>query len=304
MQKARTKTTLLDGTNYLAGTGAWPNTLDNRACRWGGNWWLPMGIGQSTTPYMNLPSMSITRFKNTNDSAIAKDWIKNLYTTADYFMGCNPLNMTMISGIGEKNIPQFFHMDSWYCNNGNNTNTKKGFVSYGSLRDASTDLGGAGGYPAPYKYYYGANKSYPLPQDRPGHERFMPSRTAPIGNENTIHQTCISAIMTYGTLFAITPKKIFGPLQITPKDSITKDSVVVQKPTKGIYPNPSQSYFQIQLDRKIKSINVYTANGVLCKSFEAATNNQYNIETLPAGNYIVEVESSFGVKENFKLQKR
>jgi endoglucanase len=302
--KARIKSTLIDGSDFLAGSNAWPSTINNRACRWGGNWWLPMGIGQSTTPYLNLPAICVTQFKNTADSNYVKDWIKNMYTTADYFMGCNPLNMTMISGLGEKTIPQIFHMDSWYCNNGNNINTKKGFVSYGTLRDASTDLGGAGGYPAPYKYYYGIDKSYPLPADRPGHERFMASRTAPIGNENTIHQTCISAIMTYGTLYALTPKVQLLPLFIPAKDSIVIVKNNTDKMVNGIYPNPANEYFSVQLDEKIQMIRLYNAGGLLCKTFEEDANNKYNIESIAIGNYIVEVETIHGRLEKFKLQKR
>jgi endoglucanase len=301
--KSRIKNILIEGTDFLLGSNAFPGTLQSRACRWGGNWWLPMGIGQGTTPYLNVASLSIPNLRNTSDSNQVKDWIKNMHTTADYFMGCNPINMTMISGIGEKSIHQMFHMDSWYCNSGNDVNVKKGFVSYGPLGFEGADLGGWGGYPAPYRYYYGLNKSYPLPPDRPGHERFMPSRTAPLGNENTIHQTCINAIMTYGTLFALSTKALNVPLEL--ENPIVQP--ILQTDGGGgtlkIYPNPTSEFFSIQLLDNTSTINLFSMNGSLLKSFKINKDNKYSVMDLCNGIYTIEVITYQGNKYHGLLRK-
>ena len=53
--------------------------------------------------------------ENTTKSNLWKSYI---YTTADYMLGTNPLNMTMITGLGERYPEQIFHMDMWYLNPG------------------------------------------------------------------------------------------------------------------------------------------------------------------------------------------
>jgi endoglucanase len=222
--KARVYNLLESGGNYLLNPSTFPQTLQNRATRWGGAWYLPMGIGHSTSPYLNL---GITAHKAVlaNNPTDGAEWLKYMYTTADYFLGTNPLNTTMVSNIGDKNVKQFFFMDAFYSspNSRSGALPKKGFVPYGTMENCNADLNGCQGYYGPYKYYYGANKLYPVDALRPGHERFIPSRTSPIGNENTIHQTAISSIMTYGYLYSLTGSGIATGLTnaVDPSDTNT-----------------------------------------------------------------------------------
>jgi endoglucanase len=289
--KQRIHNILVDGSEYIAGSNAWPFVVQNRACRWGGNWWLPMGIGQGTTPYLSIAALATPQILPLADSAYAKDWFTNMSTTADYFMGCNPLNMCMVSGLSEKSVQQMFHMDSWYCNSGNNTFVKKGWVSYGAMRDAGEDLGGWGGYPAPYKYYYGLNKANPLPEDRPGHERFMPSRTAPLANENTIHQTAIHSILTYGTLFALSAEAALSPLQMQwpGTDTIAKNTT--SEPL-IIYPNPADDYVIIKCDKDIYTIQIFDACHKLVAKYKVNADERYDVAELCSGVYLVRIENA------------
>ncbi len=284
--KTRIYNTLKTGTDFLLGSFAFPSTLQNRACRWGGNWWLPMGIGQGTSPYLNFATITTPLFLPTADSVQAKDWLKNMFTTADYFLGTNPLNMTMISGIGEKNIHQIFHMDSWYCNNGNNTNMKKGFISYGAMKFEGDDLGGFGGFPGPYKYYYGLNKSYPSPSNRPGHERFMPSRTSPLANENTIHQTCINGIMTYGFLHTINVTN--NPLITTiPLTNTSENSSGLL-----VFPNPSNTVIKFKYDQKINTASIYSIDGKNVKKYLVDATQTIDVKDLAEGIYAIKCETA------------
>ncbi len=294
--KTRVHAILKSSTNFLLGSNNFPGTMQMRACRWGGNYWLPMGIGQGTTPYVQLGAITIPLFMNSSDSSFAKDWLKNMYTTADYFLGTNPLNMTMISGLGEKNIHQVFHMDSWYCNNGNNTNIKKGFVSYGAMRDQGADLGGYGGFPAPYQYYYGVNKSYPSIQTRPGHERFMPSRTSPLANENTIHQTCISAAMTYGCLMANSKGGNAIVLEIDKAQS--KNSLSNEM---TLFPNPNKGNFTIQSKTKVQDYIVYDFQGKKVIEKKVNAEKEIQVSGLSEGIYFMKITDVFGKKHNKKF---
>jgi len=92
------------------------DNIDNRASRWGGNHYFPMIVGHATTPYVFEGIMGYAMLKNSNPSKAAQYW-QNLHTTADYFLGTNPLNMTWITGLGEKNPKQVFHLDSWFSSN-------------------------------------------------------------------------------------------------------------------------------------------------------------------------------------------
>ena len=37
--------------DFILNPSVFPNVTANRAMRWGGNWWQPMGIGQKLDPY-------------------------------------------------------------------------------------------------------------------------------------------------------------------------------------------------------------------------------------------------------------
>jgi endoglucanase len=209
-----------ESTDFIVGD----NGTNLRACRWGGTPWQNLGIGQGTTPYIQLAPLAHMLFKQ-SDPSRAANWLQNMFTTADYFLGSNSLNMTYISGLGEKNPEQFFHIDAFFCSNSfTGPIRKKGIIPYGAMADCFADLGSCFGYPGPYQYYYGLRngKAYPMGNDdvsngsslpaRPAHERYMPSRTSPLANEFTVHQTGIAGPVVYGFLWAASSGNVVLPV--------------------------------------------------------------------------------------------
>ena len=75
----------------IATADLFASTSAIRACRFGGDYYMPMLIGQSTTPLVFEVIMGYHLCKNSNP-AKASDYLSCLYTTSDYFLGCNPLN--------------------------------------------------------------------------------------------------------------------------------------------------------------------------------------------------------------------
>jgi hypothetical protein len=59
-----------------------------------------------------------------------------------------------------------------------------------------------------------------------------------------------------------------------------------------LYPNPTQSAFEIQTDVSIEKVEVYSLQGQLVKSFEAQ--NRYDITDLSKGMYLVKVNTAEG----------
>ena len=77
----------------LATADAIVGTASKRALRWGGDWHMPMLVGQQTTPLV-LQAVAGFVLTKDNDSAKVEKYLAALYTTCDYFLGCNALNMT------------------------------------------------------------------------------------------------------------------------------------------------------------------------------------------------------------------
>lgn len=167
--------------------------VDRRACRWAGNFWQPMNTGQSTTPHAAAGVMGYTLLQ-TADATRAANYLKYTYTTADYFLGTNPLNTTWITGLGERHPNEIFHMDSWYSGTGQ---TRKGVVPYGPWqRDVSL------GPPGPWNNTWPYSTLSPAIASWPGHEQWYDQRSSPLSAEFTVWQTNTLAAFTYGFLWA------------------------------------------------------------------------------------------------------
>ena len=76
-----------------------------RALRWGGNWYMPMLVGQQTTPLVLQVAVGHALSKR-SDPEQAEHYLAALYTTCDYFLGCNALNMTWATGLGPRHPPR------------------------------------------------------------------------------------------------------------------------------------------------------------------------------------------------------
>ncbi len=75
------------------------STSSTRACRFGGDYYMPMLVGQSTTPLVFEVIMGYNVVQQ-SDPTKASEYLSCLYTTSDYFLGCNSLNTTWITGLG------------------------------------------------------------------------------------------------------------------------------------------------------------------------------------------------------------
>ncbi len=170
------------------------STSSIRACRFGGDYYMPMLVGQPTTPLVFEVIMGY-RLLQDSDPNKAREYLSCLYTTCDYFLGCNALNTTWITGLGLRHPSRIFHMDSWY--NGK-VEMAPGITPYGPWRVESWATGqGAWDLKWPYKSIYPASIS-----QWPGHERWFNNYTCPLNAEFTIHQNTVLNAATFGFLCA------------------------------------------------------------------------------------------------------
>ncbi len=161
-----------------------------RALRWGGDWGFPMLIGQQTTPWV-LEIAVARALTKVSDPAKSKMYEADLYTTCDYFLGTNALNMTWSTGLGPRHPNMVFHMDSWYLGDGS---PHPGTVPYGPWRKEK-DQG-----PGPWDHDWVNKTVYPKIDLWPGNERWFDDRCAPLLSEYTIHQNIAPSAAIFGIL--------------------------------------------------------------------------------------------------------
>jgi endoglucanase len=171
------------------------NTLSKRSLRWGGNYWMPMLVGQQTTPWMLEAAVGWALTKKT-DPQKAAQYLAACYTTCDYFLGGNSLNMTWVTGLGPRHPNHVFHMDAWYNGKGE---FHPGIIPYGPWRK-QTDLGAG-----PWDQDWPNQTLYPSIDEWPGNERWYDNRCAPMTGEFTIHQNLAPAAAVFGFLCAPGP---------------------------------------------------------------------------------------------------
>jgi endoglucanase len=193
MQKDLMKTAL--GTANFRGMDA----ASIRGLRWGGIYDMPMLVGQGTTPWM---FETIMAYAITGD----KEYADVVHTTADYFLGSNPLHTTWMTGVGPRPALGGFHLDSRYMPGVDNWMVYPGFVPYGPwsmnydynpftwVIDGVEMDGGAG----PWNKDWANFSMYPPMAGWPGHERYNNNIHAPMSTENTVHQQSVYLAIAYG----------------------------------------------------------------------------------------------------------
>ncbi len=174
------------------------DNVNDRACRWGNLWYFPMLVGQGSTPMMfeNILAYSIT------DDALYRNTI---HTTADYFLGSNPLHTTWITGVGPRGLHAVFHLDSRHITE--NWATYPGQIPYGPWSEEygyddrytweidGVDIEGGHG---PWHFAWFNFTTYPVAATWPGHERLTYNIHSPIAMEFTIHQNSVHGGLVYG----------------------------------------------------------------------------------------------------------
>jgi len=165
-------------------------TSELRALRWGGDFYMPMLVGQQTTPWILDGIIGYTLTKR-SDPGKARAYRGAVVTTCDYFLGTNALNQTWVTGLGARHVLGIFHMDAWY--NGKPT-LHPGLIPYGPWQKQKDQ--GQGPWDSDW-----ANKTvHPGIDQWPGNERWFDNRNCPLNAEFTIHQNICYAAATYGWL--------------------------------------------------------------------------------------------------------
>ena len=126
-----------------------------------------------------------------SDPARARRYLATLETTCDYFLGCNALNMTWVTGLGPRHPVEVFHMDAWYNGKGR---PHPGIIPYGPWRK-DHDVG-QGPWDAAWAY----KTLYPPIDAWPGNERWFENRCSPLNSEFTIHQNTAPTAALFGVL--------------------------------------------------------------------------------------------------------
>lgn len=169
---------------------------DKRACRWGGDYYMPMLVGQATTPWV---FECMIAYGLTGESG----YLDVVHTTADYFLGTNPLHTTWATRLGPRPPEAGFHLDSRY---NNNWVVYPGFIPYGAWSMAfgytpyTWTIDGVlyeGGH-GPWNKDWANFSQYPFMEQWPGHERWNSNIHAPLSTENTVHQNAVYGMLTYG----------------------------------------------------------------------------------------------------------
>lgn len=166
------------------------DTADRRALRYGGNFNMPMLIGQQTTPWMTETAIAMALARR-DDPARATRYLRTMRTSADFYLGNNALNQTWITGVGPRFPGQIFHMDAWYNGKGR---FHEGLIPYSPWRKVN-DVG-----QGPWDSDWANKTLYPGIDAWPGGERWWNNRCSPLASEFTVHQNLGPAAAFFGLL--------------------------------------------------------------------------------------------------------
>lgn len=224
-------TVLQDALVEVARSAAEKNGLEaagKRACRWGGDFWMPMLVGQGTTPWV---FECIVAFGLTGESR----YLDVVHTTADYFLGTNPLHTTWATRLGPRPAEAGFHLDSRY---NNNWVVYPGFIPYGPWSMAfgytpyTWTIDGVlyeGGH-GPWNKDWANFSQYPFMEQWPGHERWNSNIHAPMSSENTVHQNSVYGMLTYGFANSRRNLNAAAPKPVT-EISLNATALILDRPT-------------------------------------------------------------------------
>lgn len=256
------------------------NPAAARACRMGFDFWLPTVVGLGATTPMVLPA--IMAYELTDDP-VYLDYIR---TTCDYYLGGNPLNMTWVTGLGDRSPQEVLNIDSWFDGI---APVIPGIVPYGMQTPAFDD--GAEGV-----WQSGFLKTSCYPTDAthwPIHELYFESRYTPITNEYTVAQNIGPAAAAYGYL--------------TAKQAITANAspqAVALDFT--LFPNPGRSALQVSTSgQSLRRVVVFDVIGRVVIEQDNIMLEQVELDTnlLPQGSYWVQVWSEKGTVGSKKWVK-
>ncbi len=168
-----------------------------RTGRMGYSWGMPAIVGSTTTPINIAPMFA----QHITEGAEKQAFIDYMETTADFFLGNNPLNTSWITGLGDRHPERMLHLDSRYDIN-NLDEMVPGLVPYGPLRNGDHFLGTDA--QGPWDADFAKIRSYPDRYEWPVSEFWFDSPYSVMDGEFTVHQTNAQSASSYGFLAADT----------------------------------------------------------------------------------------------------
>lgn len=173
------------------------STLYDRAARWGGNFYMPMFLGEGSTPLISDGVLALELLDGLAP-ADRQAMRARAYTTADYFLGTNPLNMTWVSRLGPR-FPRPFTLDG-FAEPG--SYPPMGLVPYGPVATARDFFPSPP--PGPWASNWASTSVYPADIETwPGHERWFDQRIAIASCEFTVEQTILPSAIVFGALLDV-----------------------------------------------------------------------------------------------------
>jgi len=147
-------------------------TAAKRAGRYGYNWWKPMWFGAATTPE-TMPLIMA--------HALSRDpkYLGTQYTTCDYILGGNPLNMTWVTGLGARSPQNISHIESWYDSI---PKPVPGILILGPYKYSGQVPENSG----PWEVRWVHGSTYPDARQWPAHELWFENRLTPTMSEFTV----------------------------------------------------------------------------------------------------------------------
>jgi hypothetical protein len=157
-----------------------------RAYRVAYGWWVPMFWGSAS--HLRAQPLMLAHALTGEDQ-----YLEYFYTSADFALGTNPLNMTWVTGLGQRYPKQVFNINTWY------TETREpvhGLLPFGPHRNEADDS------PGPWDHQYAQVKTaYPHAKAWPPYELYFEIRGTPATNEYVV-ETSAEAAAQFGYLSA------------------------------------------------------------------------------------------------------
>jgi endoglucanase len=270
----RLRTAIADSALYLTEYSA-----SKRATRYGGHWFFPMVIGQGSNPLIHSAVLGAAALRDT-DSAKASTIEHYAYTTADYFLGTNPLHMTWITGLGIRN-PEIFHLDDFADGQGN----REGRIPYGPVTFGEAWVTGR----MVFSPFWAWDTTFPTIDSRgnfqsaagaqkpgtwPGHEAWFNLRGSPQMAEYTVWQNNATAAVSYGFLAA----------------EVTSGGITITTQPAAVTATEGQTIqLTVASDAGIGATYQWYRNGLALPGATAATLKVPVIQTYQSGNYTVSI---------------
>jgi hypothetical protein len=170
-------------------------TAKTRGFRYGLDQDILFVLGTFSTPHIFLAAAA---YQFTGE----QKFLDACYTTADYCLGGNQMDLVKVSGLGENYERQPFHPDSWYLMDFNSrvyTNPiLPGYVAYEMYRTGDWQNGASWSWVGDEDF--SRSTAFPEIANFPDAEARFSNRNSIAGSEFTIHQNQILALFAYGFL--------------------------------------------------------------------------------------------------------